>query len=92
MKIETKYNPGDIVFFYNEDNDKVTKGIVDKVRTFSVAGAPTRIVYKIGMYNKEEDYIAETVDELRDKTHTRIDRTFTEKNVYDYAVEQLVQF
>lgn len=92
MQIETRYNPGDIVFFYNEETNTVMKGIVDKVRTFSDTGVPTRIVYKIGIYDKEEDCIAETVDELRDKIHESINRIFEENNIHDYALEQLAQF
>lgn len=92
MKIETKYNPGDIVFFYDEETNTIIKGIVDKVRTFNDTSVTTRIVYQIGMYDKEEDCIAETVDELRDKIYAIIKRIFEENNIHDYAIEQLTQF
>lgn len=92
MKIETTYNPGDIVFFYNEEENRIMKGIVDKVRTFTETNDWTRIFYNIGMYDKEEDVVAKTVDELRNKMHAKIDWIFNENNIHDYALEQLSQF
>ena len=93
MQIETEFWTGNIVFFYIREDNKIMKGIVDQVRTLSNSDCPCpRIFYQIGVYEVEEDAIAKTVDELRNKLHARIDRIFEEGNIKDYALEQLAQF
>jgi hypothetical protein len=92
MQIETKFNPGNIVFFYNDEENRVIKGIVDKVRTFTETNEPSRIIYQIGIYDKEEDDVADTITELHNKMYAKIDWIFKENNIHDYALEQLAQF
>jgi len=94
MQIETRFQPGDIVFFHNVDTNQIMKGIVDRVRTCSGPDDPwTRIFYQIGVYDREEDCVAKSVEELREMLHKRVDQMFEEPcKIHDYALEQLAQF